>query len=369
MSTGYASRRSTRRWSFGTAGIRTPILVLYPPPPGWACELARAEIAVAAGDAGALADAHRRGLPIAGPVHSRCPSSSRSRPGSAAAGSSADRDLVAAARLVAAFRRRRGSPGFGRTSRPSRTPAVTTDQLARFEAAVAALAAAGIRLPPRHAAASAALIAAGVVSYDGVRPGLALYGIVPDELGPTRSTRNATDRRPRRFGRSWRSTPARSASRSSPRAGASAMDRPSGRPGPAGSPRCPSATATAGRERSRTGRRRSSVATCVPLVGNVAMDAVMADVTDVPGRPVDHTDEFVLMGQDGGERITALDLAQARTTNTWEVLTGMARRLPRVYHAAAGPVGRADPYRGEGLGWRPSSSGTATSAIWRSTRS
>ena len=107
----------------------------------------------------------------------------------------------------------------------------------------------------------------------------------------------------------------------------------------------------------------------VPLVGNVAMDAVMADVTDVPGRPVDHTDEFVLMGQDGGERITALDLARARTTNTWEVLTGMARRLPRVYHAAAGPVGRADPYRGEGLGWRPSSSGTATSAIWRSTRS
>ena len=70
-----------------------------------------------------------------------------------------------------------------------------------------------------------------------------------------------------------------------------------------------------------------------------AMDAVMADVTDVPGRPVDATDEFVLMGQDGGERISALDLARARTTNTWEVVTGMARRLPRVYHAAAGPVG------------------------------
>ena len=65
----------------------------------------------------------------------------------------------------------------------------------------------------------------------------------------------------------------------------------------------------------------------------------MADVTDVPGPPVDASDEFVLMGQDGGERISALDLARARTTNTWEVVTGMARRLPRVYHAAAGPVG------------------------------
>ena len=34
----------------------------------------------------------------------------------------------------------------------------------------------------------------------------------------------------------------------------------------------------------------------VPLVGNVAMDAVMADVTDVPGAPVDGNDEFVAAG-------------------------------------------------------------------------
>ncbi len=77
----------------------------------------------------------------------------------------------------------------------------------------------------------------------------------------------------------------------------------------------------------------------VPLVGNVAMDAVMADVTDVPGPPVDGTDEFVLLGASGSERITVGDLAQERTTNSWEVVTGMSRRLPRVYHAAAGAVG------------------------------
>ena len=77
----------------------------------------------------------------------------------------------------------------------------------------------------------------------------------------------------------------------------------------------------------------------VPLVGNVAMDAVMADVTDVPGPPVDGNDEFVLLGRPGDERITAEDLARERTTNSWEVVTAMARRLPRVYHAAAGPVG------------------------------
>jgi alanine racemase len=77
----------------------------------------------------------------------------------------------------------------------------------------------------------------------------------------------------------------------------------------------------------------------VPLVGNVAMDAVMADVTDVLGPPVDAHDEFVLLGTSGTERITAAELAQARTTISWEVVTGMSRRLPRVYHAAAGPVG------------------------------
>ena len=77
----------------------------------------------------------------------------------------------------------------------------------------------------------------------------------------------------------------------------------------------------------------------VPLVGNVAMDAVMADVTDVPGEPVTVADEFVLLGMDGAERITAAELAQERNTNSWETVTAMARRLPRVYHAAAGPVG------------------------------
>ena len=44
-------------------------------------------------------------------------------------------------------------------------------------------------------------------------------------------------------------------------------------------------------------------------------------------------------GTAGDLRITARELAQQRTTNSWEVVTAMARRLPRVYHAAAGPVG------------------------------
>ena len=106
----------------------------------------------------------------------------------------------------------------------------------------------------------------------------------------------------------------------------------------------------------------------VPLVGNVAMDAVMADVTDVPGPPVTTADEFVLLGQQGADAITAEELAQERTTITWEVLAAMSRRLPRVYTAGAVAVGIRTLTEERGS-WRISPSGTATSATWRSTRS
>jgi alanine racemase len=67
------------------------------------------------------------------------------------------------------------------------------------------------------------------------------------------------------------------------------------------------------------------------------MDAVMADVTELPGPPVTVGDEFVLLGTQGRDRITAADLAAARGTNSWEVVTSLAARLPRVYHAASVP--------------------------------
>jgi hypothetical protein len=55
--------------------------------------------------------------------------------------------------------------------------------------------------------------------------------------------------------------------------------------------------------------------------------------------PVGPADEFVLLGAEGDDRITAQDLARTRTTNSWAVVTQMAARLPRVYHAAAATVG------------------------------
>jgi hypothetical protein len=98
------------------------------------------------------------------------------------------------------------------------------------------------------------------------------------------------------------------------------------------------------------------------------MDAVMVDVTDVPGAPITEDDEFVLLDAQGDERITAFELAATGGTISYEVITGMSRRVPRVYHAAGSPVeirylagGRSE--------WHESSSGTATSATSRWTRS
>jgi len=168
-----------------------------------------------------------------------------------------------------------------------------------------------------------------------VRPGLAIYGLVPDELDADDAARGPAARL--RPVMSLIARPVR------------VTDLPEGwgiSYGPTFRTERPSRIATLpvgygdGWSR-RLSNRASAIVRGqrVPLVGNVAMDAVMADVTDVPGAPVDRDDEFVLLGASGDERIAAADLARERTTNTWEVVTGMARRVPRVYHAAARPVG------------------------------
>ena len=65
-----------------------------------------------------------------------------------------------------------------------------------------------------------------------------------------------------------------------------------------------------------------------PLVGRVSMDQSVIDVTEIPG--VAPGDEVVLLGQQGGESITALDHARATGTIPWEVFTRIGARVPRI---------------------------------------
>ena len=65
-----------------------------------------------------------------------------------------------------------------------------------------------------------------------------------------------------------------------------------------------------------------------PLVGRVSMDQIVLDVTEIPG--VEHGDEVVLLGSQGSESITAFDHAEAAGTIPWEVFTRIAPRVPRI---------------------------------------
>ena len=63
----------------------------------------------------------------------------------------------------------------------------------------------------------------------------------------------------------------------------------------------------------------------------------MADVTDIPGVAPD--DEAVIMGEQGGERIDADELAGLADTISWEILAGITARVPRIY-LRGGDAGR-----------------------------
>ncbi|MGA2888902.1 MAG: alanine racemase [Terracidiphilus sp.] len=65
-----------------------------------------------------------------------------------------------------------------------------------------------------------------------------------------------------------------------------------------------------------------------PLVGRISMDQAVVDVTEIPG--VEAGDEVVILGAQGGETITAFDHAQVEGTIPWEVFTRIGARVQRV---------------------------------------
>jgi len=69
-----------------------------------------------------------------------------------------------------------------------------------------------------------------------------------------------------------------------------------------------------------------------PIVGAVSMDGLTVDIGEVPG--VTYGDEFVLIGEQGGGRITADEVAEERRTINYEVTTALRERLPRLHLGA-----------------------------------
>ena len=321
------------------AGLELPILVLFPIPPEHAAEAARRRIALTVADVvllertlaaietarGAARSGGRRRAPHQLELHVELET------GLGRAGIEPAEAPAIVARIAAAPGVRLG--GLWSHLQAPADQVRTGRQAGQLLAAVAGLggeARIGQAVQPRrHLTASGGLLAGTGPLLDGVRIGLALYGLPPDDL-PVDSPGSALAAGLQPV-LSLHARPIR------------VLDLPAGSGisyGPSFTTTRPSRIATLplgygdGWSRASSNRAEALVrGVRVALVGTVAMDAVMADVTDVPGPPVGVDDEFVLIGAQGSDRITALEVARARTTISWEVVTAMSRRLPRVYHA------------------------------------
>jgi alanine racemase len=73
-----------------------------------------------------------------------------------------------------------------------------------------------------------------------------------------------------------------------------------------------------------------------PVIGLVSMDQLGVDLSGVPD--VAESDEVVLIGRQGTAEITAEEVADWTGTISYEVLCGLAARVPRLYYHSGEPV-------------------------------
>jgi alanine racemase len=199
--------------------------------------------------------------------------------------------------------------------------AYTGDQLARFDAVLDALDAAGLRPPLAHAANSAGLLTCPAARYDLVRVGIACYGLPPAPalaghggvaLSPALSLRARITM--------VKTLPAGARVSYGLRSGVG----PPGRVAtvPAGyADGVPRNLGLAGGEVLVGGRRR-------PILGVVTMDQLLVDLGDVRAVP---DDEVVLIGRQGDDEVTATEWGERLGTISYEIVTGIGARVPRTY--------------------------------------
>lgn len=196
--------------------------------------------------------------------------------------------------------------------------AFTREQLAHFHRVVAELRALGIQPPLVHVENSAGLIGYPAQAGDMVRAGLMLYGCAPlaefqPRLRPvmTWKTRVTLVRTlPAGHGVSYGRT---FKTRGPMRVATLAVGYADGYRRHL-SDRCAEVL---------IGGRRCAV------LGRVTMDQIMADVTALEN--AEAGEEAVLLGRQGGEEITARELAEKAGSIPWEIFTGLGRRVERVY--------------------------------------
>jgi alanine racemase len=216
---------------------------------------------------------------------------------------------------------------------------VTGDQLERMESALSCIRSAGIHAGILNVGNSAALLAgqadkiSDLASRYGMktlmRPGLALYGHVPDYdpgFETTEPTSLAQARRELRSVLSWKSQVVSVRS-----VAPGAVVGYNGTFVATESMRL--ALVAAGYADGLDRKLGNHFSLLVrgqraPLVGRISMDQSVIDVTEIPD--VAAGDEVVLIGRQGDESISAFDHAKAAGTIPWEIFTRIGARVPRV---------------------------------------
>jgi alanine racemase len=203
-------------------------------------------------------------------------------------------------------------------------PAFTRQQLAMLRQAVTEIKAAGIEPPLIHAANSAAAIALPETHLNMVRVGLAGYGYNPFDPGhdqyevaqqdfkPILSlatqlvfVRNIAPGESVGYNRRW------------------VAERPS----TVGL--LPVGYGDGWRRSPQNAGQVLVGGQVVPIIGSVAMDQTIIDLTDTEGVKVG--DAVVLIGQQGEHALTVDDVAAAYGTINYEVVTALSDRISRVY--------------------------------------
>jgi alanine racemase len=199
----------------------------------------------------------------------------------------------------------------------------------QFAKVVAQLLRAGRKFEYLHANNSGALLFERQSLYNTVRPGLLVYGVLP----PGKRRAAGALKNHLRPALAWkcRVSLVKEIPRGTPLSYGRTFVAPR-------TMRVATLTAGYGDGYLRAGSNRAQVligGKRCPVVGRITMDQMLVDVSAVAG--VGAGEEVVLIGRQGGQQITANDLAAWSSTVPWEVLTSINHRVPRVYlggHAA-----------------------------------
>jgi alanine racemase len=197
--------------------------------------------------------------------------------------------------------------------------AMTAQQIARFNEACAHFERIGAPMPIRHLANSGGVLHYPDSHLDMVRPGIALYGVLPDPAArPTVALRPVLSLvsqvvyfkvvpagQPVSYGATW-----------APRVDTRVVTIPIGY-----GDGWPRALSSRGDVLIRGVRH--------PIVGRICMDQFMVDIG--AGGTAYNEDEVVLIGAQGGEVIRCEDVAVLAGTIPYEILVNLNTRIPRDY--------------------------------------